>query len=131
MEPDHLSKRFRAKRSISERSKREAPYVIYPEILCIVDYDGYRYVTIFSKFLFPRILPNFLDILEFKQYSAFDLFILIAFSQEGINHHLCEEKNPNCCGFTRKFSFKILVFHPTSYLLFISSLTTVSFIKKK
>ncbi|XP_033224617.1 A disintegrin and metalloproteinase with thrombospondin motifs 8-like isoform X2 [Belonocnema kinseyi] len=42
MEPDHLSKRFRAKRSISGRSKREAPYVIYPEILCIVDYDGYR-----------------------------------------------------------------------------------------
>lgn len=49
MEPDHLSKRFRTKRSVSTRSKREAPYVIYPEILCIVDYDGYRsassYVT--------------------------------------------------------------------------------------
>ncbi|XP_012283830.1 A disintegrin and metalloproteinase with thrombospondin motifs 8 isoform X2 [Orussus abietinus] len=42
MEPDHISKRFRSKRSISTRSKREAPYVIYPEILCIVDYDGYR-----------------------------------------------------------------------------------------
>ncbi|XP_032453032.1 venom metalloproteinase 3-like isoform X7 [Nasonia vitripennis] len=43
MEPDHLSKRFRSKRSVSSiRSKREAPYVIYPEILCIVDYDGYR-----------------------------------------------------------------------------------------
>ncbi|XP_024936868.1 A disintegrin and metalloproteinase with thrombospondin motifs 4 isoform X2 [Cephus cinctus] len=42
MEPDHLAKRFRSKRSISTRSKREAPYVIYPEILCIVDYDGYR-----------------------------------------------------------------------------------------
>lgn len=24
------------------RSKREAPYIIYPEILVIVDYDGYR-----------------------------------------------------------------------------------------
>ncbi len=23
--------------------KREAPYIIYPEILVIVDYDGYRY----------------------------------------------------------------------------------------
>ncbi|XP_021914006.1 A disintegrin and metalloproteinase with thrombospondin motifs 16 isoform X2 [Zootermopsis nevadensis] len=39
MEPDHLAKKFRSKRSIS---KREAPYVIYPEILVIVDYDGYR-----------------------------------------------------------------------------------------
>ncbi|XP_011871398.1 PREDICTED: A disintegrin and metalloproteinase with thrombospondin motifs 8 isoform X2 [Vollenhovia emeryi] len=42
MEPDHLAKRFRIKRSINSRSRREAPYVIYPEILCIVDYDGYR-----------------------------------------------------------------------------------------
>nr|CAD7571306.1 unnamed protein product [Timema californicum] len=39
MEPDHLAKKYRSKRSIS---KREAPYVIYPEILVIVDYDGYR-----------------------------------------------------------------------------------------
>lgn len=43
MEPDHLAKRYRIKRSINSRSKREAPYVIYPEILCIVDYDGYRW----------------------------------------------------------------------------------------
>ncbi|XP_011502963.1 PREDICTED: A disintegrin and metalloproteinase with thrombospondin motifs 8 isoform X2 [Ceratosolen solmsi marchali] len=43
MEPDRLSTRFRSKRSTgNNRSKREAPYVIYPEILCIVDYDGYR-----------------------------------------------------------------------------------------
>ncbi|XP_076670170.1 sol narae metalloprotease isoform X5 [Andrena cerasifolii] len=42
MEPDHMAKRYRLKRSVSDRSKREAPYVIYPEILCIVDYDGYR-----------------------------------------------------------------------------------------
>ncbi|KZC06162.1 A disintegrin and metalloproteinase with thrombospondin motifs 16 [Dufourea novaeangliae] len=42
MEPDHLAKRYRSKRSIGNRPKREAPYVIYPEILCIVDYDGYR-----------------------------------------------------------------------------------------
>ncbi|XP_032665385.1 A disintegrin and metalloproteinase with thrombospondin motifs 1-like isoform X2 [Odontomachus brunneus] len=42
MEPDHLAKRYRIKRSTNNRSKREAPYVIYPEILCIVDYDGYR-----------------------------------------------------------------------------------------
>lgn len=45
MEPDHLAKRYRIKRSINNRSKREAPYVIYPEILCIVDYDGYRWVV--------------------------------------------------------------------------------------
>lgn len=31
--------RKRRKRSIV---KREAPYIIYPEILVIVDYDGYR-----------------------------------------------------------------------------------------
>nr|XP_049701719.1 A disintegrin and metalloproteinase with thrombospondin motifs 16 isoform X3 [Helicoverpa armigera] len=44
MEPDHLGKRFRRKRSAEphSRRKREAPYVIYPEILVIVDYDGYR-----------------------------------------------------------------------------------------
>ncbi|KAI8432755.1 hypothetical protein MSG28_013714 [Choristoneura fumiferana] len=43
MEPDHLAKRFRAKRSADHsRRKRDAPYVIYPEILVIVDYDGYR-----------------------------------------------------------------------------------------
>ncbi|XP_017762421.1 PREDICTED: A disintegrin and metalloproteinase with thrombospondin motifs 8 isoform X1 [Eufriesea mexicana] len=42
MEPDHLAKRYRSKRSVVTRAKREAPYVIYPEILCIVDYDGYR-----------------------------------------------------------------------------------------
>ncbi|XP_059485648.1 A disintegrin and metalloproteinase with thrombospondin motifs like isoform X3 [Neocloeon triangulifer] len=41
MEPDHLSKRFRRDLS-NRRDKREAPYVIYPEILVIVDYDGYR-----------------------------------------------------------------------------------------
>lgn len=43
MEPDHISKRYR--RSTTEndsRSKRDAPYTIYPEILVIVDYDGYR-----------------------------------------------------------------------------------------
>lgn len=44
MEPDHMSKRYR--RSTTEdngsRNKREAPYTIYPEILVIVDYDGYR-----------------------------------------------------------------------------------------
>ncbi|XP_059055715.1 A disintegrin and metalloproteinase with thrombospondin motifs like [Achroia grisella] len=44
MEPDHLAKRFRRKRSTDahSRRKRDAPYVIYPEILVIVDYDGYR-----------------------------------------------------------------------------------------
>jgi hypothetical protein len=25
------------------RTKRQAPYIIFPEILCIIDYDGYRY----------------------------------------------------------------------------------------
>ncbi|KAF7279980.1 hypothetical protein GWI33_006498 [Rhynchophorus ferrugineus] len=42
MEPDHLSKRYKRSARSTKRSKREAPYTIYPEILVIVDYDGYR-----------------------------------------------------------------------------------------
>lgn len=51
MEPDHLAKRYRKKRStsstsfteqIKRRSKRNLPHIIYPEILVIVDHDGYR-----------------------------------------------------------------------------------------
>lgn len=56
MEPDRLLKRYRRKRSTSEynittindglrelrRSTRAVPHIIYPEILVIVDYDGYR-----------------------------------------------------------------------------------------
>lgn len=53
MEPDRMQKRFRRStdqmksfaRDIFEtksRSKRAIPHVIYPEILVIVDYDGYR-----------------------------------------------------------------------------------------
>lgn len=50
MEPDRLSKRYRKKRStansfseeVLRRSKRAIPHIIYPEILVIVDYDGYR-----------------------------------------------------------------------------------------
>ncbi|XP_055854718.1 A disintegrin and metalloproteinase with thrombospondin motifs like isoform X2 [Episyrphus balteatus] len=34
--------RFRRTQEYSSRTKREAPYMIYPEILVIVDYDGYR-----------------------------------------------------------------------------------------
>lgn len=46
MEPDRLSKRHR--RSYDDydeeraRNKRQIPHIIYPEILVIVDYDGYR-----------------------------------------------------------------------------------------
>ena len=46
-------KKRRQKRGLSEdeeleedfshnRKKRQAPYLIFPEILCIIDYDGYR-----------------------------------------------------------------------------------------
>ena len=50
MEPDRLLKRYRRKRSALnftdgqtlQRSKRAVPHIIYPEILVIVDYDGYR-----------------------------------------------------------------------------------------
>ena len=41
MEPDHLAKRH-TRNVRTKRTKREAPYTIYPEILVIVDYDGYR-----------------------------------------------------------------------------------------
>lgn len=45
-----MKKRYRNKRSssstlygsYSKRSKRAIPHIIYPEILVIVDYDGYR-----------------------------------------------------------------------------------------
>ena len=30
-----------------KRKKRQAPYLIFPEILCIIDYDGYRYDDVF------------------------------------------------------------------------------------
>lgn len=40
MEPDDVP--IKKRRSRRHVSKREAPYVIYPEILVIVDYDGYR-----------------------------------------------------------------------------------------
>lgn len=47
MEPDRLLKRYRRKRDVDNkgdgrRSKRQVPHIIYPEILVIVDYDGYR-----------------------------------------------------------------------------------------
>lgn len=45
-----MQKRYRNKRAASsilnesslKRSKRAIPHIIYPEILVIVDYDGYR-----------------------------------------------------------------------------------------
>lgn len=45
-----MQKRYRKKRSsgqsfteqVLKRSKRAIPHIIYPEILVIVDYDGYR-----------------------------------------------------------------------------------------
>lgn len=40
-EETDLFHRLHKKQSKSRR-KRQAPYIIFPEILCIVDYDGYR-----------------------------------------------------------------------------------------
>ena len=37
------------KENKNRRKKRQAPYLIFPEILCIIDYDGYRYVLIKKK----------------------------------------------------------------------------------
>ena len=49
MEPDRMQRRYRraadgsyASPPVSSRSKRGIPHIIYPEILVIVDYDGYR-----------------------------------------------------------------------------------------
>lgn len=42
MEPDRLQKRFRSKRQAYYKSSRAIDTTIYPEILVIVDYDGYR-----------------------------------------------------------------------------------------
>lgn len=45
MEPDHMGKRYKRNGHSTagkRRTKREAPYTIFPEILVIVDYDGYR-----------------------------------------------------------------------------------------
>lgn len=55
MEPDRLTKRYRRRRAaellverqqnasiFGRRSKRAVPHTIFPEILVIVDYDGYR-----------------------------------------------------------------------------------------
>ncbi|GAB0092017.1 venom metalloproteinase 3-like isoform X1 [Sergentomyia squamirostris] len=46
MEPDRLLKRYRRRDYLnftrSGRTKRAVPHVIYPEILVIVDHDGYR-----------------------------------------------------------------------------------------
>ena len=33
------------------RKKRQAPYLIFPEILCIIDYDGYRYIIFVCFFI--------------------------------------------------------------------------------
>ena len=35
----------RGSRRRRRRRKRQAPYIIFPEILCIVDYDGYRFAN--------------------------------------------------------------------------------------
>lgn len=48
MEPDRLQKRYRRSTDdegddeVRTRNKRAIPHIIYPEILVIVDYDGYR-----------------------------------------------------------------------------------------
>ena len=45
------------------RKKRQAPYLIFPEILCIIDYDGYRYyffkILFFNNFIFQYFFFTF------------------------------------------------------------------------
>ena len=45
------------KENKNRRKKRQAPYLIFPEILCIIDYDGYRYVLIKKKILQKKKFP--------------------------------------------------------------------------
>lgn len=74
MEPDRMQKRY--KRSMDEeveertRSKRAIPHIIYPEILVIVDYDGYRlhggdnvqvYQTLIKSSPCDKLMHVFLD----------------------------------------------------------------------
>ena len=47
------------KENKNRRKKRQAPYLIFPEILCIIDYDGYRYVLIKKKILQKKKISNF------------------------------------------------------------------------
>lgn len=48
MEPNHLHRRYRRnvgndkKSRVKKISKRDLPHIVYPEILVILDYDGYR-----------------------------------------------------------------------------------------
>ena len=46
------------------RTKRQqqAPYLIFPEILCIIDYDGYRSVFVKKKLLKFQTVPFDLDV---------------------------------------------------------------------
>ena len=43
---------------ILSRTKRQAPYIIFPEILCIIDYDGYRWKST-SLELLNSVLVDF------------------------------------------------------------------------
>ena len=57
------------KENKNRRKKRQAPYLIFPEILCIIDYDGYRYVLIEKKIL------HFIQVFFFKLH----LFLFLDF----------------------------------------------------
>lgn len=78
MEPDSLPQKIRSKRSLS-RNSREAPYVIYPEILVIVDYDGYRYILIHLD----KWFANFNVLVEFISNTN---NVIIVFKAKCITH---------------------------------------------
>ena len=68
------------KENKNRRKKRQAPYLIFPEILCIIDYDGYRYVLIkkkssnFFNFFFSELY--FLVVCNFCHADALTKFLL-------------------------------------------------------
>ena len=58
-EEDEEEEEERSSTQSRRRRKRQAPYIIFPEILCIVDYDGYRFVRSFGRRrLWPTTILN-------------------------------------------------------------------------
>ena len=58
-----------------KRKKRQAPYLIFPEILCIIDYDGYRYDDFLFNINFLKTFLNFMKLVNCNHLLIFHKFI--------------------------------------------------------
>ena len=58
------------------RKKRQAPYLIFPEILCIIDYDGYRYCFLL---LFFKENIHFYYVLFYFYFMFSNISLLLIF----------------------------------------------------